>query len=143
MWNYSYFLPCTLARLILCVLTLLWPLMGIPCSHFMCRQLAAPFPQIHSSLLHEAALLEPTFPTLLCSKVWPHDQFPPIGYELKRCGQLWHHLLRILLALGFLTFPFSQVETEMYQLPMILHAAQQRKHQHEEQTFRLSGRRRG
>ena len=27
--------------------TLLWPLVGIPCPHFLCRQLVAPFPQIH------------------------------------------------------------------------------------------------
>lgn len=32
-------------------------------------------------------------------------------YEWKRCGQLWYHLLWKLLALGFLSFPFSQVET--------------------------------
>lgn len=31
-------------------------------------------------------------------------------YERKRCGQLWYHLLWKLLALGFLSFPLSQVE---------------------------------
>ena len=42
----SCFLPPTLTRLILYVLTLLWPLVGIPCPQLVCRRLAAPFSQI-------------------------------------------------------------------------------------------------
>lgn len=76
----------------------------------------ASFSQIHFLLQRkEAASLETTFPSFVCSKVWPcassHQQNTS-GRDVGNFGIF--HFLRKLLTLGFLFCPFSQVETGIY-----------------------------